>query len=91
MADLERVKAEIAELAGRPKTVRFSEIERIVGQLAKLGYKAGGRPVRHGKLFWVGDKTFQVTSHNRGSSHIKSCYVEGFLDAMLGLGLLEEE
>jgi hypothetical protein len=90
MADLDKLKAEIAALATRRKSVRFAEVKRIVSQLGKLGYEAGSREVRHGELFWVGDRTFQITSHNKGSSHIKSYAVDVFLDAMIDLGLFDE-
>jgi hypothetical protein len=91
MAELVRIKTEIAQLAARRKSVRFSEIEKLVAQLKGLGFRVDSRRVRHGTMFLVGDRTFQITSHNRGSGHIKSCYVDTFLDAMTDLGLFDED
>lgn len=90
MASLQGVKAAIAELAGRPNAVRFTEIERIVQQLGELGYSVGGRPACHGRLFRVDRHTFQVSGHTKGSGHVRRCYVREFLDVMLELGLLED-
>lgn len=91
MAELARLKTEIAGLAGHRKTVRMADIERIVGQLAKLGYETKSKTVRHGTLFKVADQTFQVSAHSKSGSYVLKAYVDNFLEAMLSLGLLDEE
>lgn len=91
MADQERLKRDIAELAGRPKNVRFEEIERIVKQLGVLGHDTSIRRCKETVLFRVGEERFGVCDHNPRSQHVKRVYVKGFLRAMAVLGLYEEE
>lgn len=91
MADLEHVRDQIAEIAGRPKNVTLEEIERVVNQLRKCGYDVP-EPKRndHQVLFRVGSTRFGVCSHNRGSKQVKSCYVKQFIAAMIELGIYDE-
>ena len=89
MADVERIKREIAEIAGRPHAVRFAEIDRIVSQLATLGYEVDKRRISDGWLFSVDGYRFSVVTHNRGRSQIKAVYVKAFLVAMMELALYE--
>jgi hypothetical protein len=44
----------------------------------------------HQTLFRVGSRRFGVCSHNPGSSQVKACYVDGFVEAMIDLGLYED-
>ena len=92
MADLERVKAKIAEIAQRQNNVEIDEIEWIVDQLRPF-YPEGAvkaRDARHGRLFRVDTKIFNISPHNPGSKQVKSCYVRAFLAAMVDLGWYEE-
>jgi predicted RNA binding protein YcfA (HicA-like mRNA interferase family) len=89
MADIERLKTEIQELAGRIKSVRFAEIERIVNQLERLGFSVARRRTSDGWFFKVSGARFSVVVHNRGQSQLKSCYVREFLIAMMELDLYE--
>lgn len=89
MASLDRVRADIRELANRPKNVEFDEVQRIVKQLGEF-YATSSRSTRHGTLFNVGGRRFFVCSHNPGNAQIKKCYVDDFIDAMTDLGLYEE-
>ena len=90
MADLGRIKRDIKKIAQRPAGTRFSEIERIVRQLGEAGYEVSSRP-GHTHLFRVQDQRWGVCRHNRGSQHVKSCYVREFLKAMANLGLYDED
>jgi hypothetical protein len=92
MASLDRIKADIADLAQRPNAVRFEEIERIIDQLQRIGYEVSARQATHGKLFRVGkNQPFMAARPNSGDSHIRSVYVRVFLEAMITLGLFEDE
>jgi hypothetical protein len=89
MADLDTIKEKIRDIAGRRKNVTFDEIQWVVNQLGQL-YDVGMRPARHGALFRVGNQRFMVSSHNPGSKQVKSYSVDGFINAMIELGLCEE-
>jgi hypothetical protein len=89
MADIERVKGAIGELAGRPKSVRFGEIERIANQLESLGYRVDKRRLSDGWIFSIDGKKFSVVTHNRGQSQLKPYYVRSFLEVMMELGLYD--
>ena len=89
MADLQKIMDDIRELAGRPRNVALAEIERIVMQLQALGYDAGFRDTRHGRLYWVNARKFSICTHHPGAKQVKSCYVREFLAAMIELELYE--
>ncbi len=92
MADIERVRQDIKDIANRPKAVRFEEIERIVNQLEALGHSVKSRTTKggHSWIFRVDDQLFSISTHNPGSSQIKVAYVKAFLEAMINLGLYED-
>jgi hypothetical protein len=95
MAELGRVKEKIRELAGRRKNVTLSEIEWIVNQLGRSGYDTNVRKTLHTRLYVVGNEIsgkvrFGVCPHNKDAKQVKSCYVDEFLSAMIGLGLYED-
>jgi hypothetical protein len=85
-----RIRREIIDISKRPRQVRFSEIQQIVGRLGEFIH-TGSRQIRHGTLFTVGTERFSIVSHNPGDSHIKKVYVRSFLDAMAAIGWYEEE
>jgi len=85
MADEKRIRARIAEIAGRPKNVSFEEIEWVAKQLSQF-YPVEQRRATHGILFRVGRTRFMVSSHNPGSKNVKPTYVDDFCDAMFELG-----
>jgi hypothetical protein len=89
MADLETIKERIRDIAGRRRNVTFDEIQWVVNQLGQF-YNVGMRPARHGALFKVENQRFMVSSHNPGSKQVKSYSVDGFINAMVELGLCEE-
>jgi hypothetical protein len=86
----ERLRRDIAEIASRPKQVRFDEIENIVNRLGEF-MEVGSRTIRHGTLFTVGKERFSVVPHNRGDSHLKRVYVKVFLEAMTRLSWCEDQ
>ena len=90
MADLDRIKRDIAEIAGRPNAVAFAEITRIADQLQSLGYSVSYRKGTHAWIFRISGEAFTVSDHNRGRRQIKSVYVSKFVGAMINLGLYEE-
>jgi len=90
MADVEKIQERIRELAGRRKNVKLTEIQWVISQLGQNGYDTASRDNGHQMLFRVGPVRFGVCSHNPGSSQIKACYVDGFVDAMIEIGLYED-
>jgi hypothetical protein len=94
MATRERIGRALADIAGRPRAVRFEEIAQIVNQIRTLGgIPIVERPTTHGYQYTIGSKIIRVCKHNPGDSHVKKAYVEDFLDAMVELGfyVVEEE
>jgi hypothetical protein len=91
MANLERIKRDVADIAGRRKAVRFTEIQRVVNQLRLLGWSVRDYEGKEAWVFYVAGEKFSVCQHNRGSSHIKPKYVDNFIGAMINLGLYDEE
>jgi hypothetical protein len=90
MANIEKVKATIAEIALRRKNVSPSDIEWVVNQLKALGLDVREpRRTRHGVLYFIGSVKFHVCTHNPGSKQVKACYVDDFVDQMTELGLYE--
>ncbi len=49
------------------------------------------RQARHGFLYRVDNQRFMINSHNPGSKNVKQYSVDAFLDAMIELGLYDEE
>jgi hypothetical protein len=91
MASLEKVKGTISQIARQRNATTASEIEWVVNQLSEHGFVVREpRKTRHGVLYGVGTVRFGVCSHNRGSKHVKGCYVDDFINAMIELGLYEE-
>ncbi len=91
MSSIEKVKDTIAQIARRPKHVTLSEIDWVMAQLKQHGYNIRGpRKTTHGFLYGVGSSRFGICAHNRGSNHLKPCYVRGFLNAMIEVGLYED-
>ncbi len=91
MADIERIKRDIAEIAQRPRAVRFEEITRIVRQLKRIGWSTREHKGKETWIFYVGGEKFTVCEHNPGRQHIKMAYVHNFLRAMINLELYEED
>ena len=91
MANLEKVRERIKEIAGRRRNVKFSEIEWVVNQLGLNGFDTHSRNNGHQTIFSVGSRRFGVCSHNPGSGQIKPCYVDEFLNAMVELEIYEED
>jgi hypothetical protein len=89
MADLETIKERIRDIAYRQQNVTFDEIQWVVNQLGQF-YDVGMRRATHGVLFRVENQRFMVSSHNPGSKQVKSYAVNGFINAMIELGLCEE-
>jgi hypothetical protein len=89
MADLDKIKKRLAEIAARPKNVTLPEIEWVIDQLSDHRFRVTKRDATHGKLFSVGSKRFMINHHNPGSSQVKAYSVKDFLDAMIELGLYE--
>ena len=91
MADINKIKGRIQDMARRPKHVELSEVEWVVKQLGANDYRTSARRNSHQVLFNVNGRRFGVCSHNPGGNQIKACYVKDFLDAMEDLGLYEEQ
>jgi hypothetical protein len=91
MAELEKIKQRIRELAARRNNVKLAEIEWVVNQLGRNGFVTNTRSNGHQTLFRAGSVRFGVCSHNPGSAQVKACYVDAFVEAMMALELYEEE
>lgn len=91
MAQLNKIKERIREIAHRDKNVTFSEIESVLNQLGEHGYSVKSRKATHGKLFNIDGQRFMVCCHNPGVKQVKRCYVKAFANAMIELGLYGEE
>ena len=61
-----------------------------MSQIKLIGIRVKERQTTHGYQFTIGSKIVQVCKHNRGDQHLKQVYVNGFIDAMIELGLYEE-
>jgi hypothetical protein len=88
--DLERVRLKIKEIAASPTNVDFDELVGLLdNHISPMfpNYNHHGNP-HH--AFTLGDQTFNIAQPHR-NRFVKKCYVEKFLDAMLALGLYEEE
>jgi hypothetical protein len=90
MASVEKIKAAIAQIAQRRKNTTLSEIEWVINQLGEQGHPVRSRSTTHGVLYAVGSARFSVCVHNPGSKQVKACYVDGFLDAMIEIGMYGE-
>jgi hypothetical protein len=90
MAEIDKIKERIAELASRPKNVTKEEIEWVVNQL-KPFHKVTSRKARHGALFSVDGKKFMVNHHNPGQKQVKKYSVDDFLEVLMELGWYEED
>lgn len=90
MAELQKIKERIRELAERKENVTLSEIEWVVNRLGEHGYRISSRPATHGKLFGVGATRFMVNCHDRGNKQVKRYSVQSFADAMIDLELYED-
>jgi hypothetical protein len=91
MADLKRIQEQILSMEGRPNNVEESEITRILRKLRdEHGIDAGWRDTGHGKSCWIGNSTFSICTHNRGSKQLKACYVKAFIKATMEAGIYDE-
>ncbi len=94
MADIQRIRAVIAEIAKRRHNVQLAEIQwvvRVVTQLKQNGYEVSSRTNAHQHLFRVNGRRFGVCHHNPGSKPIKACCANEFLDRMADLGSMKTE
>jgi hypothetical protein len=90
MASRARIRSLLATIAARRKAVTFEEVCQIVSQIKLLGeFTVKERPTTHGYQFTIGTKIVRVKKPPRGP--MKKCYVDDLLDAMVDLGLYEEE
>jgi hypothetical protein len=90
MADIEKVKRRIAEIAQKRNNVTDSEIEWVVNQLKLNGFKVRKpRKTTHGILYGINSVRFSICVHHSGKQ-LKPAYVGVFLNAMIELGLYEE-
>lgn len=91
MADIEKIKQTIADIAQRRNNVTVSEIEWVISRLREHGFDVReGRKTKHGTLYGVGARRFGVCTHHPGGKQVKACYVDDFADAMIEIGLYEE-
>jgi len=89
VADLERIKRDIAEIAEHPKSVTLSKITRIADQLKMIGWEVSYRKTNETWVFYIQGEAFNICDHHRGSSQLKQVYVRKFLGAMINLRLHE--
>ena len=95
MADREtvrqRVRSLIASIAAGKRSVRLSDIERVMNQLTLLGHTVTKKGDNQHFRYVVDElPVFYVCEHHRGNSYIKKGYVDVFLDRMTDLELHED-
>ena len=91
MAELGKIRERICELAKRKKNVRLGDIEWVVNNLALNGYKTRKARNEHQVIFTVEGTKLGVCTHHTGRSQVKPVYVKEFLNAMIDLGLYDED
>jgi hypothetical protein len=92
MADLKKIKATIKEIAGRRANVTIQEIEWVVSQLKQNGYKTESHTAGdHQTIFTVETEIFGICTHHRGGRQLKRWYVNAFMNAMIKLGLYDDD
>ena len=86
MASHEQLKAEIAEIANRPKNVTFEEVDRILRQLSEMP----PRKTKHGYLYNIPGckRRLMINRHSDGRNKIPRYCVVDFLERMDELGLI---
>lgn len=89
MASLEVIKRKIRDIARRRRNVTFDEILWVIEQLGQF-CDVHSRRASHGTLFTIDHQRFMVSPHNPGSKQVKAYAVDGFINAMIELGLYEE-
>jgi len=87
-----RIKAALARIAEKPRSVLFSEIDWVMTHLRDdLGYTLRITGTNQHYTYRVGDlRPFQVCDHHPGQKEVKIGYVKSFLSRMIDLGLLED-
>ncbi len=88
MANVEKIKARIREIAARPKNVTLADIEWVMSQLEQFEEFAVVGNV-HRKAWVSKDTSFSVCTHHKGRKQIKPVYVSHFLNAMTKIGWYE--
>jgi len=91
MANALKVRAFIAEIAGRPNNVTEDEIRWVVDQLANLGVETSRDGNDHQVMYTVEGEQFGICTHHKGAKQIKRCYVKAFLTAMSNTGWYEDD
>jgi hypothetical protein len=89
--DLEdRIKSRIAQIAQRPRSVLFNDIDWVMNHLRDdLGYRVRRTGSNLHYTYIVEDLApFQVCDHHRGQKQVKVGYVKAFLSRMIDLELL---
>jgi len=90
MVTIEKVRAFISEIAGRPNNVTAEEIGWVVERLGNLGLTTSKISNGHQVMYNVEGQQFGIATHHRGASQIKACYVRRFLAAMSNIGWYED-
>jgi len=86
MASDENLKADIADIAQRPKNVEFEEIDRILRQLGS----GNPRKTKHGYLYRIPGctKKLMINRHADGRNKIPKYCVDDFCERMSELDLI---
>jgi hypothetical protein len=88
MATDEKIRRVIQDLANRKQNVTLSEIEWVMGQLARYG-TVTQVDNEHQRLYSFEGRRFGVCTHHPGRKQIKAIYVKNFLQAMMEAGWYE--
>lgn len=90
MADIEKIRHTIADIAQRRNNVMISEIDWVLARLGEHGFNVReARKTKHGMLYGVESCRFSICTHHSGSKQVKACYVDDFVNAMIEIGLYE--
>jgi hypothetical protein len=89
MADAEKIKRTIREIAGRKQNVTLAEIERVMNQL-KGHCAVTSIENDHQRMYAIDGVRFSICTHHPGTKQIKAIYVKQFLRAMAETGWYED-
>jgi hypothetical protein len=82
MASTSKIQERIAEIVGRPNSVKFGEIKWVMDQIG-----AKGRRCKHGWLYSLNGKRVMINEHNNGKDTVPQYSVDEFMEFMIELGL----
>lgn len=87
--DLDRIRARIADIAARPRHVRFEEVSNLLDNHIGPRYANYNHHGNPHHAFTLGEHTFNIAQPHSG--FVKPRYIRNFLEAMQALDLYDPE